>query len=183
MSLSKVITTGVVSGASGSSNIYVEQHELITPTQLGRYAYTIPVGGWFQDRASDTSLDINVGGGIWVPQAYGPDYGHLRRSTPPASVADLCIGWTLAGPPPGGWIMRFRWKVWRMRDKPEMVVPVRLVGGAGTAVDYSIQWYMDNAAACTDAVQVEPPVDGVQIEFWKRIRRTGGLRDVVVPIS
>jgi hypothetical protein len=63
--------------------LVIEQHEIIVPTVAGRYTYTIPVGSWFLDRAEDTQLDIDTGSGAgWIPQAYGPDYSHLRRSIP-----------------------------------------------------------------------------------------------------
>jgi len=165
--------------------ITVETHEIIVTTVAGRYAYVIPVGSWFLDRAADTSLDIDTGGGAgWIPQAYGPDYGHLRRYSPPASVADLCIGWELAGSPPAGWLMRFRWKYWRLRDSPQMVTPVRLIAGAGTEPDYSVGWFQNTAGNEPDAVQVAlPVVDGLGLEFWRRTLRTGGLRGVTLKRS
>lgn len=161
--------------------ITVEEHEIIVSTVVGRHSYVIPVGNWFIDRASDTSLDIDTGGG-WIPQAYGADYSHLRRYSPPASVADLCIGWSLAGPPPAGWSMRFRWKQWNFRDAPKVVAPVRLVAGAGSDPDYSKTWHQNMAGDEPDAVQVSE-LDGFGLEFWRRTLRTGGLRGLTLKRS
>lgn len=153
--------------------IRVVRHEVVAPTVPGRISYTIPLGGWFIDRPADTSLEIDSGSG-WVPQAYGADYGHLRRYSPPPTVADLCIGWTLSGPP-GAWLMRFRWNEWVYQSAPQVVTPVRLIGGPGTDIDYSVIWYQPTDYVCPDAVWV-PPMDGFGLEFWRRTNRTGGLR-------
>lgn len=149
----------------------VAHREVILPTVAGHRRYHVPVGSWFME-GSATILEIDRGSG-WVEQAYGADYSHLQRYTPPPTVADLCVGWELAGVPPAGWTMRFRWEERRMGFPVETVAPVRV--GVGGEVDYSVVWYQWDASRMPNAVQV-PGFPGFCLEFWRQTSRTGGLR-------
>lgn len=158
------------------AGITVLRREIVLPTVAGRYAYTIPVGNWFNDRPRDTSLDIDTGSG-WIPQAYGADYSHLGRYTAPATVADTCIGWELAGPPPAGWRMRFRWNEWVYKTSSSVLIPVRLAAPGDSEPDYSVKWFQAIPGSEPNAIQV-PAVPGFCAEFWRKTSRTGGLRGI-----
>jgi hypothetical protein len=130
--------------------------------------YWIPVGDWFLDAAGTTTLEIDSGAG-YVPQAFGADYSHLRRVTPPATVADAALGFTLAGGPvPAGWKLLFRWTDGRILVEPNSIAKVLV------PANYAVPWSADGANPPNGVLVPELP--GTQIEFWRETRRDGGLR-------
>lgn len=130
--------------------------------------YRIPVGDWFLDAVGTTTLEIDSGAG-YVAQAFGADYSHLRRYTPPASVADAALGFSLAGGPvPAGWSLLFRWNDGRILIEPNSIAKVL------APVDYTIPW-LANSANAPNGVLI-PELPGVQCEFWRETVRDGGKR-------
>lgn len=145
-------------------------HEIIQLSAAGQLTYWIPVGCWFRDDPTDVTVDIDNGSG-WIPQAYGPDYGVKRRSTPPPTVADLAIGIKLNDPPPAGWQIRIRWRDRRILIEPPPLAKIRLTAVGGVP-DYSVTWYPSGGPS-PNAVAV-PQRTGFQAEFWRLSRRNGG---------
>jgi hypothetical protein len=129
----------------------------------------------FLDAVGETTLEIDQGNGFIV-QAFGADYAHFRRngSGTPATVADAAIGFSLVGGAvAAGWTMRFRWKERKLITGPPTVAKVL------SSLDYSLSW-QPNTVNATDAIQV-PPINGMQIEFWRESRLNGGKRGTADP--
>lgn len=145
------------------------RHEMIVSSVPGRNNYTIPVGNWFWNAVGETTLDINTGTG-WIAQAYGADYAHLQRVTPPPTVADAAIGFTLVGGVvPTGWLLRFRWFERTLLVKPSAVAKVRV------PTTYTAPWNSSSGVDFPNGVRV-PEFPNVQVEFWRQTWRNGGQR-------
>lgn len=155
---------------SGSSLPMVDViHEMVIPSVAGRNNYTIPVGNWFLDAPGDTTLDIDQGSGF-IPQDYGPDYAHLLRVTPPPTVANAAIGFSIVGGAvSAGWTLRFRWHERTLLVKPSAVAKVRV------PASYTVPWNSSSAVDFPNGIRV-PEYPNVQVEFWRQTWRNGGQR-------
>jgi hypothetical protein len=142
--------------------------QIVLDSIAGKNNYRIPVGDWFLDAAGQTTLEIDSGAG-YVPKTYGVDYSHLQRVTPPPTVADAAIGFTLAGGPvPAGWKLLFRWTDRRILVEPNSIAKVLV------PANYAVPWSA-NGANPPNGVLV-PELPGTQVEFWRQTNRDGGLR-------
>lgn len=156
------------SGSAASPSIDVV-HEMIVPSVAGRNNYTIPVGNWFLNAIGETTLDIDSGAG-YIPQAYGPDYAHLLRVTPPPTVADAAIGFSIVGGAvPAGWTLRFRWHERTLLVQPSVVAKVI------QPPNYAAPWNSSSAVDFPNGVRI-PEYPDVQVEFWRQTWRNGGQR-------
>jgi len=172
------VTTFVPFSTGGglSPSSFDVQHEVLLTSEAGKNNYTIPVGSWVIDAAGESTLDIDSGSGF-NPQGYGLDYSMFLRVTPPPTVADLAIGFTLNdGPVPAGWILRFRWTQRVQSIPPPVPSPILLSGGVP---DYSVAWHPDNSATAPNGVVVTP-TGGMKVEFWRLTKRVGGLRGLTL---
>lgn len=156
----------------GAGPVLTTPHEMIIPSVAGRNNYTIPVGNWFLDAVGDTALDIDQGSGF-IPQAYGPDYAHLLRVTPPPTVADAAIGFSIVGGAvSAGWALRFRWfERTLLANQPSIAAKVL------QPPSYTVEWLQNGpfAANTPNGVRV-PEYPNVQVEFWRQTWRNGGVR-------
>lgn len=159
------------SGIVADANFSEIQHEMILPTLLGKNNYRIPVGSYFAS-GTPISLEIDQGAG-YIPQDLGPDYSELGRVTPPPTVADLKLGYSLAGGPiAAGWSMRFRWVERQLRMNVGPLAKVKLVGGVP---DYANPWNQSSTPDHPNGVRI-PEMAGMQVEFWRYARKNGGKR-------
>jgi hypothetical protein len=156
---------------TGSGPVLATLHEMIVPSVAGKSNYTIPVGNWCLAAPGQTFLDINTGTG-WIEQGLGPDYGHLLRVTPPPTVADAAIGFSLNGSPPAGWLLRFRWF-----ERTLLVNQPSIAAKVLQPPNYTVEWLQNGpfAANAPNGVRV-PEYPNVQVEFWRQSWRNGGVR-------
>jgi hypothetical protein len=143
---------------------------VVVASIAGKNNYTIPIGNMFFDQAGETTLETDSGAGF-VPQIYGLDYTHFRRSaasgTPP-TVADAAIGFSVVGAVPAGWTFRFRWFERRLITSPISLAKINTSG------DYTVPWTA-NSVNAPNGILV-PAYPGAQIEFWRQTWKNGGLR-------
>lgn len=153
--------------ATGVPQVSVK-HSILVPSVAGRLNYTIPLGNWFLNAPGETTLEINTGS-TWIDQAYGADYGHLQRVTPPPTVADAAIGISLNDPPPAGWVLRIGWYERTLLVQPSVAAKVL------QPPNYTVPWNSSSAVDFPNGVHI-PEYPNVQVEFWRQTWRNGGLR-------
>lgn len=90
--------------------------------------------------------------------------------TPPTSVADAAIGFSLVGGAiPAGWTLLFRWVDNRILVAPNSIAKVLV------PADYTTVSWQANSASAPNGVLV-PELPGMQCEFWRETFRDGGKR-------
>lgn len=140
----------------------------------GQNNYRIPVGDWVLDAPGQTTLQIDQGTGF-IDQAFGADYGLLRRVTPPATVADAAIGFSLVGGIiAAGWKLYFTWTDRRILTEAPSIAKVLIQAGPPAPSIYTVAWE-SNGPDAPDGVLV-PELPGMQVEFWRQSFNDGGIR-------
>lgn len=167
------VSTDPVTTPDAVSQVTTEQ-VIVLASVAGKNNYTIPVGNMFLDAAGESFLDLDTGAGF-VPQAFGADYSHFRRNAPgtPTSVADAAIGFSMTNAVSTGWLFRFRWKQRSIIVEPPAIAKVL------SSLDYSLFW-QSNSSNAPDGIRV-PPMNGMQVEFWRESPRDGGKRGSADP--
>jgi len=162
------VSTDPTTTPDQAASVATVPRSILLTSIAGRNNYRVSVGDWILDAAGTTTLEIDSGAGF-VPQAYGADYSLLRRVTPPATVADAAIGFSLAGGPvPAGWTMRFGWTNRTILVEPSSIAKILV------PENYAVSWQANGANAPNGVLVPELP--GTQVEFWRQTARDGGRR-------
>lgn len=150
---------------------YAVKHQLITSSVAAKQSYTIPIGNYFLDASTETTLEVNTGSGF-IPVTFSSGYTHYRRTSPgtPTTVNDAAIGFTLVNPVSAGWTFRFAWYERRISVSPIVVTKVL------ASLDHNVQWNSNDPSNFPNAVVVAE-YTGMQVEFWRRTLKSGGYHN------